>query len=65
MMLHDIELAVKRGRALSEESQSSPNGLELRLREITSAVSSKDGNQGLLDRVKRFNALLESAVAVL
>jgi hypothetical protein len=68
-MLHDIELAVQRGLALPQDHDAAASqditGLELRLRKAALNVSSNAGQQGLLDQVKAFNALLERALATL
>ena len=68
-MLHDIELAVQKGRAAQRlqdpDADDEPIGLELRLRELTGTISSSGGHTGLLDRLKEFNELLERAIAVI
>ena len=67
-MLHDIELAVQRGRAheeregtISDESKDTV-GLELKAKMVAASVSSV-GGIGLLDQVKEYNALLEKVIA--
>jgi hypothetical protein len=68
-MLHDIELAVHRGLALPRDDDAAASqessGLEQRLRKAALNVSSNAGQQGLLDQVKAFNALLERALVTL
>ena len=67
-MLHDIEMAVQRGRAQqdanSDYGDRGGNGLEVLMQDVAATVSSAKG-PGLLDRVKNFNAYLESAVAAM
>lgn len=67
-MLHDIELAVQRGRAQqdngSDEGNRNGNGLEVLIQDVVATVSSAKG-PGLLDRVKGFNAYLERAVSAM
>lgn len=65
-MLHDIELAVQKGRARQEaEGSTESKGLEVQLREVGATVSSAGGQRGLLDKVKDFNAYLEAVLTVL
>ena len=66
-MLHDIELAVQTGKGLPQDPDEDlrPTNMELRLRLAAETVSSADGRQGILDRVKGYNAFLERAVAAL
>lgn len=67
-MLHDIELAVQRGRAQqengSDDGEQVANGLEVLMQNVATTVSSAKG-PGLLDRVKSFNAYLERAVSAM
>jgi hypothetical protein len=66
--LHDIEIAVQRGRAAQKaagDDEPGELGLEARLQEMTDRVSSAGGRQGLLERTKRYNAYLEAAVGAL
>lgn len=64
-MLHDIELAVQRGRAQqdndSDDGDRGANGLDVLIHDVAATVSSANG-PGLLDQVKRFNAYLERAL---
>ncbi|MCJ1402185.1 hypothetical protein MMC11_005405 [Xylographa trunciseda] len=66
-MIQDIELAVQRGRAAQLATDGEPDaaeenvGLELRLRKVAMEVSSV-GGEGLLDRVRGFNALMEKVL---
>ena len=65
-LIQDIELAVRRGRAQQavtgdEGEKKSGAGLELRLKDMASKVSSV-GQMGLLEKAKGFNAYLERAV---
>lgn len=64
-MIQDVELAVQRGRAVQEaggdEHEGREAGLELRLRKVAAEVSSAGGG-GLLEKVRRFNTLMERAV---
>lgn len=64
-MLHDIELVVKRCRALPVDPNEASSGLELRLQEVSDLASSRHGNQALLNRVKGFNTFLESSLKAL
>ena len=64
-MLQDIKLAVQRGRAAerkASEEQLRPVGLELRLRNVVEGVSSSDGREGLVGRVRGLNEALERAI---
>lgn len=69
-MLHDIELAVQRGRRQQRHNRASSAGteadgevgLELRLADVVTRVSSADGRTGLAERLKRFNGFLEAFV---
>ena len=70
-LLHDIELAVERGKAAqeqdgdddgdAEEGNGEPT-LAMRLRQVADNVSSADGRIGMLERIKDFNKLLEEAI---
>ena len=67
-MLHDIELAVQRGRALPQDPDAEneeKGNIEMRLRLAAEMVSSRDGRMGILGRVKEYNGFLERAVGVL
>ncbi len=66
-MLHDVELAVQRGRTAQRKpgADLTPVGLELRLREVADRVSSARGRQSILQRVRGMNARLEAAVSQL
>ena len=66
-MVEDLELAVQRARA-QQQAQEKENdeegtvGLEFSLQSVAEKVSSV-GRLGLLERVKEFNALVETAIA--
>ncbi|MCJ1287588.1 hypothetical protein MMC26_006940 [Xylographa opegraphella] len=66
-MIHDIKLAVQRGRAAQQAQGEDAGtaeesvGLELRLRKLAAEVSAIGGG-GLLNRVKGFNALMEKVL---
>lgn len=70
--LHDIELAVERGRT-QQQAQTGNNsadgaiggGLELRLQTVAARASSSSSGGGLLHQVKQFNSFLENAATLL
>lgn len=70
--LHDIELAVERGR-IQQQAQADTSrgnstiggGLELRLQTVAATASSSSSGGGLLTQVKQFNAFLENAATLL
>ncbi len=70
--LHDIELAVERGRTQQQAQTDTHSGdgviaggLELRLQTVAATASSSSSGGGLLNQVKQFNAFLENAATAL
>lgn len=68
--MHDIDLAVEKGRETPElspdaEKEADLGNLDLVLAQISDQVSSSSSTGGLLQQVQDFNAFLERAVAAL
>ena len=65
-MLHDIQLAVQRGRAAertADEEGLRPVGLERRLHGVAEQGSAADGRAGMVGKVRELNEMLERAIA--
>ncbi|KAF4633654.1 hypothetical protein G7Y89_g4463 [Cudoniella acicularis] len=66
---HDIELAVDRGKTMqSRELANGSNeltGVELLLKRMANAVSTKSDSGGILQQIKEFNGFLERAALAL
>lgn len=65
--VHDIELAVERGKANdeNEEGEGQMVGLEMLLKEVAGKASSKSDEGGMLKQIKEFNVFLERAALAL
>ncbi|KAI9891686.1 MAG: hypothetical protein M1814_002436 [Vezdaea aestivalis] len=64
--MQDLELAVERGQALSENDDDlETSGIEYLLKSVAADVSSTAPEGGLLRRVREFNDFLEKAAEVL
>lgn len=67
--LHDIELAIKRGKQAARDQGREDEGptlpLEMLLRDVAGDVSLKQAGGGLLDRTRGLNRLLENTADVL
>lgn len=64
--VHDIELAVERGKSDQDANEPTKlNGMELLLKRLAGEVSNKSDSGGILKQVKEFNAFLERAALAL
>lgn len=68
--MHDVDLAIERGRdapelSRTEQKQAELANLELLVPQISDQVSSASATGGLLQQVKDFNAFLERAAVAL
>lgn len=68
--MHDVDLAVERGRdapelSRAEEKKAEVANLELLVARIASEASSASAAGGILQQVKDFNAFLERAAVAL
>ena len=68
--MHDIDLAVEKGRAAAELSPAEQKkadlaNLELLVSRVADQASSRSHGGGTLKQIKEFNAFLERAAAVL
>lgn len=68
--MHDIDMAVERGRdapelSRAQEKKADLANLELLVARITDEASSSSSAGGMLQQVKNFNAFLERAAVAL
>lgn len=63
--VHDIELAVERGKSSSDATNDGKTNIELRLKHIASEASSASDEGGVLKQIKAFNAFMERAALAL
>ncbi|KAM0164411.1 hypothetical protein ACHAPG_000607 [Botrytis cinerea] len=63
--VHDIELAVERGKSSSDATNDGKTNIELRLKRIASEASSASDEGGVLKQIKAFNAFMERAALAL
>lgn len=64
--MHDVELAVDRGRTQSEPDENfQMSGVEVLLKRVAGLVSNKGGSGGILEQIKNFNGFLERAASTL
>ncbi|KAK6613924.1 AT hook domain-containing protein-like protein [Botrytis cinerea] len=63
--VHDIELAVERGKSSSDTTNDGKTNIELRLKHIASEASSASDEGGVLKQIKAFNAFMERAALAL
>ncbi|KAF7949519.1 uncharacterized protein EAE97_003028 [Botrytis byssoidea] len=59
--VHDIELAVERGKSSSDNTDDGKTNIELMLKRIASEASSASDDGGVLKQIKAFNAFMERA----
>ncbi|KAF7938308.1 hypothetical protein BELL_0048g00190 [Botrytis elliptica] len=63
--VHDIELAVERGKSSSDHTDDGKTNIELMLKRIASEASSASDDGGVLKQIKAFNAFMERAALAL
>lgn len=68
--MHDVDLAIERGRdapelSRAEQKQAELANLDLIVSQISGEASSRSAAGGMLQQVKDFNALLERAALAL
>ncbi|KAF5878146.1 putative at hook domain-containing protein [Botrytis fragariae] len=63
--VHDIELAVERGKSSSDDTDDGKTNIELMLKLIASEASSASDDGGVLKQIKAFNAFMERAALAL
>ncbi|TGO22499.1 hypothetical protein BPAE_0165g00140 [Botrytis paeoniae] len=63
--VHDIELAVERGKLSSDNTDDGKTNIELMLKRIASEASSASDDGGVLKQIKAFNAFMERAALAL
>lgn len=68
--MHDVDLAVEKGRdapelSAKEQKDAHLANLELLISQITDDASSSSSSGGLLNQIKDFNAFLERAAIAL
>jgi hypothetical protein len=68
--MHDVDLAIERGRdapelSRAEQKQAELANLELQVSRISGEASSNSATGGMLQQVKDFNAFLERAAIAL
>lgn len=64
--VHDIEVAVGRGKANSDGDEPTQlTGVELLLKRVAGEVSNKSDSGGILKQIKSFNEFLERAALAL
>jgi hypothetical protein len=69
MAVHDIELAVERGKTTQFDNEPDHRGdlmgTDLLLKRVANEVSNKGDSGGMLRQIKQFNAFLERAALAL
>ncbi|CAD6448279.1 ed11fb3d-d214-45e7-a3f7-6fef92b7e85c [Sclerotinia trifoliorum] len=63
--VHDIELAVERGKSISDHTDDGKSNTELMLKRVASEASSASDDGGILKQIKAFNAFMERAALAL
>ncbi|KAI9650446.1 hypothetical protein NHQ30_000461 [Ciborinia camelliae] len=63
--VHDIELAVERGKSSSSHTDDGKTNIELILKRVASEASSASDDGGILKQIKEFNAFMERAALAL
>ncbi|APA06814.1 hypothetical protein SS1G_04560 [Sclerotinia sclerotiorum 1980 UF-70] len=63
--VHDIELAVERGKSTSDNTDDGKSNIELMLKRVASEASSTSDDGGILKQIKAFNAFMERAALAL
>jgi hypothetical protein len=65
--IHDIELAVERGKANAQVTEGGVDtvGLEVVVKSVAAEASSASSEGGILKQIKEFNAFLERAALAL
>ncbi|KAF7906603.1 hypothetical protein EAF00_000882 [Botryotinia globosa] len=63
--VHDIELAVERGKSSFDKTDDGKTNIELMLKRIASEASSASDGGGVLKQIKAFNAFMERAALAL
>jgi hypothetical protein len=67
--VHDVELAVERGRATEPRTTADGRiekaGLEVLLKRVAGEISNEGHSGGILQRIKDFNTFLERAASAL
>ncbi|KAF7894438.1 uncharacterized protein EAF01_009889 [Botrytis porri] len=63
--VHDIELAIERGKSSSDNTDDGKSNRELMLKRIASEASSASDDGGVLKQIKAFNAFMERAALAL
>ncbi|KAF7856050.1 hypothetical protein EAF04_010006 [Stromatinia cepivora] len=63
--VHDIELAVERGKSTSDHTDDGKSNIEFILKRVASEASSASDDGGILKQIKAFNAFMERAALAL
>ncbi|QSZ35129.1 hypothetical protein DSL72_007994, partial [Monilinia vaccinii-corymbosi] len=63
--VHDIELAVGRGKSSSNHKYDGKTNIELTLKRVASEASSASDEGGILKQIKAFNSFMERAALAL